>query len=69
MKTGMVKLAAIMGTAGLRLDAAHYLDPTLRIDQDIARTKNRCRENARRLRRLERERDRILAQKKAMGIE
>jgi len=62
MKVGSVSADKIGSTHGLRLDPAHYLCPTDRIDQEIARAKASIQRWEKRLDRLEEERQRILGE-------
>lgn len=62
MKIKVVPISRVVRRAGLPLAAEPYVDPTHRIDRDIAVTARRLEQSQRRLERLQQRRDEILRQ-------
>ena len=67
LKTGMVALSEIAASEGLRLDAEYYLNPTLTVDEQIARCKAIIEQKTKRLAELNAERERILEDARRRG--
>jgi len=67
VKTGVIKSSTILRSPGRQLRARYYLDPTADIDEEIRRRKVAIANSQRALERLERERDRIIAERSALS--
>jgi hypothetical protein len=63
MKIGVVSPEQIEASSDLRLDAAYYLDPTAKIDRQIAQAERSIKATRARLRRLRSERKKLLERK------
>lgn len=63
MKIGVVTEKQIKSSKGLQLGAASYVDPTAKIDAEIASVERTIRKYSARLAQLHKEREYLLAQK------